>query len=342
MRSSQSSTMKQTILDGDTPYLPQEIIRNILTRIPVKPLIRLQSVCKNWKNLIKTPSFITDHLPQPAHHNRCLLFQRSGRSCGVSLNLFLFDCEKQLHEVHNPPEMGSLPCGRIVSSSNGLILYVKSYRYGGVLSFFLWNPAIRKIKQVSRKKYDFDGNFYIGFGYSPIVDDYKTLVAYVPEGGDEVDQVEVYSLSTQRWKQIEFRNLEGVYLCSETIPANGAMFWRGSTFVMKDCQYPFGLVVAFDIAMETFTLIPLAALESNSKDKLTVHENKLGVITLTKESTPFSMDTYLIDLCVLDKGMGASQERWSWTKKFSIRRTFLDSPVPLGFLGDGSIMYLGG
>ncbi|PRQ31098.1 putative F-box domain-containing protein [Rosa chinensis] len=45
-------------------YFPQEIISNILIRLPIKSLIKCTSVCKSWKSLIQNPSFIDAHLSQ--------------------------------------------------------------------------------------------------------------------------------------------------------------------------------------------------------------------------------------------------------------------------------------
>ncbi|XP_054778547.1 F-box protein At3g08750-like [Prosopis cineraria] len=323
--SSQSNTKEQKIMGDDTPYLPQEIITNILKRLPVKSLIRFQCVCTDWKNLIKTPSFVADHLRHSTHQNPSLLFQQNCRD--DPLHLCLLDCKMQLHEVENLPSSKAL---RIVGSSNGLLLCVELSSFGASHSLFLCNPAIRKIRQVPGIVYDFDGDFCVGFGFSPIVNDYKILRAYVPQDKDDVNRVDVYSLSTQRWKEIKLGNLKGVNLYCESITANGAMFWLGTKLIMEEeLYYHIDLIVSFDIAMEAFTLIAMPALGSNSRDKLTVHENKLAVITQTRQSESFSTDSWLIDLWVMEEGMGVPQERWSWTKKYSVR-TFLGSLVPLG------------
>ena len=46
--------LEETIMANDAPCLPQEIITNIVVRLPVKSLIRFQCVCKDWKNLFRT------------------------------------------------------------------------------------------------------------------------------------------------------------------------------------------------------------------------------------------------------------------------------------------------
>ena len=55
-------------------FIPQEIINNILIRLPVKSLLRFQCVCKHWKTLIKNPSFISHHLHFSILQNPSLIF----------------------------------------------------------------------------------------------------------------------------------------------------------------------------------------------------------------------------------------------------------------------------
>ncbi|XP_028755882.1 putative F-box protein At3g22650 [Neltuma alba] len=303
--------------EGDPKLLPQAIVRNILKRLPVKYLLQFQCVCKQWKNLIKDRSFIAEHLHHSTRHNHSLLFQRSGGDKGVPVDLCSLDCEKQFDEVQNIPFDSSVRV-RIVGSSNGLLCVERSsYR---VHSLFLWNPAIRKIKQVHSNVYDFEGSIYVGYGFSPIVKDYKILRAYFTEDEYEdeveVNREEVYSLSTERWRKIKFGNLKGVNLNSEAVTANGAVFWLGSKLGEEE-----DLVVSFDMAMETFTLIPMPALDRSHKytgHKLTVYENKIAVISHFIEPVSFTTDSWLIDLWVMEEGIGAPQKRWSWTKKYSL------------------------
>lgn len=49
-------------IQSDNHHIPQEVIIEILSRLPVKPLLKFKSVCKNWYAIIKNPSFITKHL----------------------------------------------------------------------------------------------------------------------------------------------------------------------------------------------------------------------------------------------------------------------------------------
>ena len=56
------------------PILPYEIVVDVLSRLPVKSLMRFQCVCKSFKSLITDPSFAKKHLHASAtRHQRFLL-----------------------------------------------------------------------------------------------------------------------------------------------------------------------------------------------------------------------------------------------------------------------------
>ncbi|KAD7116819.1 hypothetical protein R6Q59_006470 [Mikania micrantha] len=44
------------------PYIPKDCVSNILIRLPIESLQRSRFVCKPWYSIIKSPTFIRDHL----------------------------------------------------------------------------------------------------------------------------------------------------------------------------------------------------------------------------------------------------------------------------------------
>ncbi|KAI9110460.1 hypothetical protein K1719_018326 [Acacia pycnantha] len=78
-------------------------------------------------------------------------------------------------------------------------------------SFTLRNPAIREVLQVPDCPYrHHSGICYVGFGFSPIVNDYK-IVRYSLSGlDDDRVLVQVFSVSTRSWKEVEVEKLKGL------------------------------------------------------------------------------------------------------------------------------------
>ncbi|KAI9107075.1 hypothetical protein K1719_022603 [Acacia pycnantha] len=300
--------------------LPQEIITDILTFLPVKSLIRFQCVCKLWKNLIKTPSFIAAHLHHSIHRRPCLLFERHPIQGRNHTQLYLLDCEPPIVKVQNIPVVN----GRlhIVGSCDGLLclqiekmsvsFLVSSYRPSPLL---LWNPSLREVRQVTTTFPDFVGNCNIGFGFCPIVKDYKIVRLYVSGYDGEVHLVEVYSLGMGSWKEIEVGNsLRDLRMPYDSFTVNGAIFWFG----VKRSTLAERVIVSFDIATEVFTLIPVPVtlvIPVPGRTFIpTEFEHRLALLSSTRNEYKTSC---LIELWVLEDGTGVSRERWSWAKKYT-------------------------
>ncbi|KAI9112691.1 hypothetical protein K1719_016357 [Acacia pycnantha] len=292
------------------PFLPEDIMVNILKRLPVKSLIRFQCVCKHWKNLFKTLSFVTDHLRYSSAQNPSL-FVKPSSNC-QPLHLSLIDGEINALEFQIPPLIGSLPVVMIVGSSNGLLCVATDMSKD---SLFLWNPAIREVRQVpaARTSKFPRSNCILGFGFSEIVDDYKIVKAYA--GRDNVIiGVKMYSLSTDSWKNIEFRSLEGLKFLDYSVTVNGVIFWSalGSVDVDPVCF----VMVSFDIATEVFTLIHSFPKRSFLPD-ITVYEDKVAVLYLSPIlDNRIDYIYYSIDLWVPEEDIVSCTDRCSWTMKY--------------------------
>ncbi|XP_054779496.1 F-box/kelch-repeat protein At3g06240-like [Prosopis cineraria] len=283
--------MKDKVMAEDMPFLPEEIIRDILIRLPAKSLIRFRCVCKQWRNLFKTPSFIQEHLNHTSQ-NPSLLLQPK--------DLWLLDCEMQLKKVDNAPLIDSSNTFRVVGSSNGLLLVGICNRFP---CFLLWNPATREVRPVpSVTVLSEDSPRNAGFGFSPILNDYKIVVPYDSSYLYDVLPVAVYSLRSGSWKKVEC-GIKNIGIRSGSITVNGSMYWFGFLWKENTGNYNDG-IVSFDIANEVFKWIPIPDW-STSFTSLTVHENKLAVL-----SSPFTED--LSELWVMEDGTGVS-----WAKKYS-------------------------
>ncbi|KAI9090933.1 hypothetical protein K1719_028418 [Acacia pycnantha] len=224
---------------GDMPFLPFEIIINILERLPLKSIVRFQCVCKEWKNLFKTPSFIDEHLDHSDRKNPFLLLHEYSYDCRSDHNkhwrssLHLVDYKMETIEVLSIPSIGSFRRRwEIIGSCNGL-LCVQVYHGRSPGSLWLWNPVIREVREVANSPHD-QRNCKVGFGFSSVVNDYKIVRFYSEDlPKNEVDRlyhhteivgVEVYSLSTGSWKELEFGALHLPAFLSKAVNVDGTIF----------------------------------------------------------------------------------------------------------------------
>ncbi|XP_054778171.1 putative F-box protein At1g32420 [Prosopis cineraria] len=317
--------MIQAVVDSDPPYpyLADEIIRNILIRLPVKSLIRFQCVCKHWKNVIKSASFVADHLHISALRDPLLLLHYSAVRSN-SRYCVMLDYKFRVLELLPSPLISQKVT--IISSSNGLLCAQIHIESQVLPSLLLWNPATREARLVPHPVNNHIGYFKLGFGFSSIVNDYKIVMFYY-DYKVEAKRVVVYSLSTCSWREIKVVNLGGLSLDFPTITLHGAIFWRGYRLGGGVGDW---IIVSFGIAMEVFTLItPPPKVGFHSCRSLTVYENKLALFSRAKSE---NNDSFVIDLWVMEEGTGESGKKKGWNKIYSIS-TILDM-VPYGFWFD--------
>ncbi|KAI9117605.1 hypothetical protein K1719_011771 [Acacia pycnantha] len=291
------------------PFLPYEIIFNILKRLPVKVLIQFQCVCKDWKNLINSPSFIRDHLSHTSHRPTALLSHKPMLKSSFCFQL-LDRRNMQVLEIQKPPLMDSFICLRIVGSCNGLVCLQVINEINWACYILLWNPATRQFRKIPRRSTieDFTVDYIIRFGFTPIDNDYK-IVIIRPNFAVNLVKVKVYSLNSGSWKEVEFENLEGTI----SIDSFGNVILNGVVYGLRSSvQHDYyDMVVSIDLTKHVCTSIPLPDLGSQKsrRVKLVFYENKPAVVVVTISS--------LVHLWVMEEDTCASRGRWIWTKKYT-------------------------
>ncbi|KAF9602715.1 hypothetical protein IFM89_030603 [Coptis chinensis] len=182
--------------------LPEEMITNILSRLPVKPLLQFKSVCKSWYSLINDPIFIKMHLKHATRNNNlnAMYFDAS--------NIYTTDYDTLLTEAIevNFPFKSSKTVVDYYGSCNGLVcLDVNS-------NIVIWNPSTKEFKKLplscevfSKRAKGSVATLLSGFGYDPNLDDYKVVKAMQYSNGNDFvgSEFEVYSLEKDSWRKVD-------------------------------------------------------------------------------------------------------------------------------------------
>ncbi|XP_059661810.1 F-box/kelch-repeat protein At3g06240-like [Cornus florida] len=209
------------------PYLTQHLIVEILSKLPVKALLRFKCVSKRWRSLISDPHFIKAHLNQSLTTNSNIQTQRilvatpfcplrvytvsiGGSSdndddidVAVSKIDFLFK------NINNP---STHHAWEIIGSCHGLICMVNEF---GLICVF--NPSTRESKLI-RDCGDHPRGGVVGFAYDHCSDDYKLLKISRCNG------VYVYSLrNCSCWRKIH--DFTKYSVISKGTQLNGAIHW---------------------------------------------------------------------------------------------------------------------
>ncbi|KAK7856848.1 putative f-box/kelch-repeat protein [Quercus suber] len=105
--------------------LPEDVLMDIFSRLPVKTLLQFKSVCKSWYDIIKDPVFISKHVNRSNHGNNGYLAvtrrdDTFGSTCFISL--FSYETFREIYNITIPSkkEHSKAPF-RIVGSCNGVL-----------------------------------------------------------------------------------------------------------------------------------------------------------------------------------------------------------------------------
>ncbi|XP_028065727.1 F-box/kelch-repeat protein At3g06240-like [Camellia sinensis] len=329
-------------------YFPRPVLINLLSRLPAKTLLQFRCVCKSWCSLISTPDFITTHLkfnlnptsPSQTHHRHELLryFSLNPRREHYSLRL---DDEPftELIDLHCPFKPRSNNYFRLVGSFHGLIC-LSDDCFGYTYTIILWNPSIRKYVTLPKPKFCFDHYgpymFALGFGVDPQTNDPKVVrVVYLSGTGREnylvPPKVEVYALSTGKWKTVNastVRHNMVEFFWSKAF-VNGAVHWvvysqsKNSVF----CN----VVLLFDMGSEVFRemRLPKKLVSEFPLDlSVAVYGDSISVFHYDNRGPCTSRDC---EVWIM-KEYGVVE---SWVKQFSV---CLVEGILLGFRNNGELL----
>ncbi|XP_059648601.1 putative F-box protein At5g52610 [Cornus florida] len=165
--------------------LPEDMILEIISRLPLKSLLRFRSVCKSWHAIIHSPSFVDVHFTQSQSRTRPPQFLLSISDSDSDHYFYSASVEggAPVHLLSMPgckKNESSSPCECYVSEClNGLVCFYNGH------NVYVINPSIRRsitlpppASDYTNCKLDEDGyEYYSGysFGYDPSNNEYKVL-----------------------------------------------------------------------------------------------------------------------------------------------------------------------
>ncbi|CAI9104453.1 OLC1v1003122C1 [Oldenlandia corymbosa var. corymbosa] len=219
-----SSTQNQPFT---IPNFPEDLIAEILLRLPAKSLVKFKCVSKPWRSLISSPEFIKTHLAIASgrddygHHR--LIFTVLSKS--RKLRNQLYSVSSLLHKsisaakvvnIDNPlqhPESVT-----VVGSCNGLVCF-----YNRIGELVLRNPCTREYKKLPDTGIgggnEAGSSWIFGFGYDNLNDDYKLVGIYWGLYSDPDCKIILYSLKNNSWRKMDDLKVAGpsfgkrFYLC---------------------------------------------------------------------------------------------------------------------------------
>jgi F-box interacting protein len=252
--------------------LPHGVVVDILSRLPVKLLVRFRCVSKAWCSLISSPHFISTHLNRSlsnSQHQPCLYVTHNFTFHTLLLYPSNPEIEQKGAFFANPSDGIQLDDPSkdefellLVGSSNGLLCLANTTFNNESGLCVLWNPSIQKAISLPKPNIGFDHSLHqsVGFGYDPTTDDYK-FVRLVYLRDTEFSSfltvpplVEIYTLRTGIWRSVTAPGPPYVIRdWSPSVFVNGAIHWIAHTphHPRKQGAYC-NVVVSFNMKDETF------------------------------------------------------------------------------------------
>ncbi|XWS75104.1 hypothetical protein CRYUN_Cryun01aG0056300 [Craigia yunnanensis] len=231
---------------------PEDLLTEILLKLPVKSIIRFRCVAKPWCALFKNPSFVSLHRGLSKRNNYLLVNYRDDNNEGKVMRLFV-----SYHDLRQ-----QFPChfaGKSVFHfciDNGLFCLCDPYDS----RISLWNPATREFRILPECNQNIPPST-LGFGLDSLSNDYKVIYFRTYVNGETYMRGchhAVYRMSTGSWRVLKendvqfFRDLR---ICPNYNNAcvNGVYYWQ--VFKSYPSRSVTVMVLAFHLGTEVFKLI---------------------------------------------------------------------------------------
>lgn len=229
--------------------LPLDLLSDILSRLPVKPLLRFRCVSKSFCSIIDSQDFIKLHLNRTMETNSSVSLILP--STALDNTFFLMDLDDSgdnFVEFDHPFKKCERGSTLVIGSCRGLLAL-----YNWKVGMALLNPATKKYhilpKFWSDCYTDSTSNFYFdGFGYDVSTDGYK-LVRIIQSYKVKHLEVVIYNLKANSWRRFKAfpyyildDRCNGVFV-------NGSLHWLAARGHIRNGE---NMILAFDLKTEEF------------------------------------------------------------------------------------------
>ncbi|KAL6643242.1 hypothetical protein ACP70R_021423 [Stipagrostis hirtigluma subsp. patula] len=238
------------------PTLPEEIVEDILARLPAKSVLRFQAVSRSWRAVVTSPAFRDLHSRRADRRGTSLFVRPAGRCTpfyawrpGGGDGRDVVD--KIMDHSCRLPQGQLFP---ITRSCHGLVI-LRCPEYS---THYVWNPSTRETLALPERTplkaagYEPFPSMPYGMGYCSATGRYKVVRMYCLFQPDATTTCEVFILNESAyWRPAAAAPPAG---CSFARRRNqGAALCNGNLHFVGDD----GAIVTFSVTDETFgTLMP--------------------------------------------------------------------------------------
>ncbi|KAK1376727.1 hypothetical protein POM88_032920 [Heracleum sosnowskyi] len=292
----------------------EELLIEIMKRLPVKYILRCRSVQKSW---LRFPEEMDDGFRHMSGGNVVSVYDTCNGLICLSYNrmqekVFLWNPALRVFNVlPDSPIPDPVPVRIIRPDSTS-------------------QKKNKKNKKIIPRDYLIPPHdpttLGLAFGYLAKTNDYK-IIKY-EECSFEVS-VYVYTLSTDSWKTVKKLGRCPCYKLSNSVFVNGVAYWVAS---MDNSRESEKAIVCFDMEKDTIReiLLPPPYSKNNVGSDVLVQKSNFGELL---SLFYFDRSTYILHIWVLEN---AGEPNEAWTKKKSLN--FKPTWWPMGFRNNSEIV----
>ncbi|KAL7080892.1 hypothetical protein ACP275_14G006300 [Erythranthe tilingii] len=308
--------------------IPEELMIDIFSRLPVKSVGRCRCLSKLWREILSTPQFIKSHLNRKTNRQQNLLLVAALNTIHTISDVKNGTVSRKIQLIDEWEEA--------IGSCDGLVLLLneKSEK-------ILVNPITlqkEKIPDPPLALNKTESHSMHGFGYDGSIDDYKIVVVsyydtdeYYPDNFDTF--VDIYCVKKGVWKRVDNSpyDLSSARRCTGAC-VRGAVHWLAPSKKQGDYR---AVIAAFDLAREVFDEIPVpndVSMDSGCYQLVVLG----GCLCMTDAGRSLHQDNNKTDIWIMHE-YGLAE---SWTK-FTIDCGYEWSMLkPLCYIGDEEIVLI--
>ncbi|XVF21085.1 hypothetical protein REPUB_Repub12eG0060300 [Reevesia pubescens] len=231
--------------------LPQDVVFDILSRIPITTLVQSKSVCRAWRSIIQGSLLANKHLSHMAENDPGIIFQSHWP---VQNHYYFVDFaaytqgKKILKKIYVSTKHANL-----VGSCNGLLCFCNS---SGI---HICNPLTKNFIELPKLSRDPGEVGTLGFGFSPATKEYKLVEIVHQRKRPRVNhlaisfqsQVLVLTLGDSRWRSLGMVPYRFIRQQSQVM-VSGRLHW-----ISQPVNYNMdNQLMSFDLTAEHFQEVP--------------------------------------------------------------------------------------
>ncbi|KAK0582691.1 hypothetical protein LWI29_028590 [Acer saccharum] len=301
--------------------LPEDMIIEILSILPVKSLIRFRCVCKSWYVEVHSRSFISKHLKNDHNMHLVIPHLKEGKDLFAHLSKsYTWFPDETLGELSLQNFLPQIPVdGFFRGPFDGILCIINN-------DISLYNIGTKELRTLPKILHSNDD--CVGFGLDPVSNSYKLVLIETPylktiEGSEcRVSPIVVYTLNSDSWRNIEDSNISDIYYSTggkSGTCLNGVCYWLSS---YKDTKED--VIFPFHLGDEMSQEIIKVPMQDKYGLSLGIYNESLSILHMDSD----------VRKCV---DMWVMNQLGCWTKQLTVGPFIeLDVCYPLGFWKRGS------